>query len=232
MLKRMSRISSKRFCLVSFVLLITAAFVMTAGVTFAQAKKAIEQKAPAGLVDINSASQKDLEGLKGVGPAMAKKIIDGRPYKSVSDLSKAGLSAKAVESLKPFVTVGKAPAAAAKSPAPAATAAKEATKPVKEAQKEVKPAVAAPAKDVTKPVKEAQKEVKSVAKSASAAVPGTKVNINAADKAALEALPEIGPVKAQAIIDGRPYKTVEDVMKVSGIKGKTFEKIKDMITVR
>jgi len=39
-------------------------------------------------------------------------------------------------------------------------------------------------------------------------------------------------VKAQAIIDGRPYKTIEDVMKVSGIKEKTFEKIKDLITVR
>jgi competence protein ComEA len=171
---------------------------------------AVEQKAPAGLVDINSAGQKDLEGLKGVGPATAKKIIDGRPYKSVNDLSKAGLSAKAIESLKPFVTVGKAPVAVATPPAPAATTVKDATKPVKEVKKEVKPA----------------------AKSTSAAVPGVKVNINTADKAALDALPEIGPVKAQAIIDGRPYKTIEDVMKVSGIKEKTFEKIKDMITVR
>ena len=85
---------------------------------------------------------------------------------------------------------------------------------------------------MTKPCKEAKKEVKPAAKSASTAVPGAKVNINTADKAALEALPEIGPVKAQAIIDGRPYKTIEDVMKVSGIKEKTFEKIKDMITVR
>jgi len=214
MLKRRSRISSKSklFCLLSFILLITAVFVMTAGLTFAQAKKAVEQKAPAGLVDINNASEKELEGIKGVGPATAKKIIDGRPYKSVDDLSKAGLSAKVIESMKPLVTVGKMPAAAAKSPAPpapAATAAKEATKPVKEV-----------------------KEVKPAAKSASAVVPGAKVNINTADKAALEALPEIGPVKAQAIIDGRPYKTAEDVMKVSGIKGKTFEKIKDMITVR
>jgi competence protein ComEA len=142
MLKRMSRISSKRFCFLSFVLLITAALVMTAGMAFAQAKKAVEQKAPAALVDINNASQKELEEVKGIGPATSKKIIDGRPYKSVDDLSKAGLNAKAIESMKPFLTVGKPPAAAAKSPAPAATTAKEATKPVKEA-KEVKPAATA-----------------------------------------------------------------------------------------
>jgi competence protein ComEA len=201
MLKRTSSIPLKYFCFLSFFLLITAAFVMTAGVTFAQAKKAIEQKATVALVDINSAGQKELEELKGVGPATAKKIIDSRPYKSVNDLSKAGLSPKAIESVKPFVSVGKAPAATA-------------------------------AKDVAKPVKEAQKQAKSAAKSASAVVPGAKVNINTAYKAALDALPGIGPVKAQAIIDGRPYKTIEDVMKVSGIKEKGFEKIKDMITIR
>jgi competence protein ComEA len=223
MLKRTSHIPLKYFCFLSVILLITAAFVMTAGVTFAQAKKAVEQKALAALLDINSASQKELEELKGVGSATAKKIIDGRPYKSVNDLSKAGLSAKAIESVKPFVTVGKAPAAAA---------AKDVTKPVKEAQKEVKSAATAAAKDVAKPAKEAQKEAKSAAKSVSAAVQGAKVNINTADKAALDALPGIGPVKAQAIIDGRPYKTIDDVMKVSGIKEKAFEKIKDMITVR
>ena len=61
--------------------------------------------------------------------------------------------------------------------------------------------------------------------------PGQKVNLNKATKAQLEALPEIGPAKAQAIIDGRPYKKPEDIMKVKGIKEGTFKKIKDVIIV-
>src|SRR5438270_9775416 len=61
------------------------------------------------------------------------------------------------------------------------------------------------------------------------------VNINTASKEELDALPEIGPVKAQAIIDYRnangPFKTPEDVMKVSGIKEGTYAKIKGLISV-
>lgn len=39
-----------------------------------------------GLVDINSASESELDGLSGVGPVTAKKIIDGRPYQTVEEL--------------------------------------------------------------------------------------------------------------------------------------------------
>ena len=62
--------------------------------------------------------------------------------------------------------------------------------------------------------------------------PGEKININTASKDELDVLPGIGPVRAQAIIDGRPFKTIEDVMKVKGIKEIEFGKIKDMITVK
>lgn len=62
--------------------------------------------------------------------------------------------------------------------------------------------------------------------------PGEKVNINSASKEKLEALPEIGPQKAQAIIAGRPYAKPEDIMKVKGIKAGTYEKIKNLITTK
>lgn len=63
-----------------------------------------------------------------------------------------------------------------------------------------------------------------------------KVNLNKASNSELETLPGIGPAKAQAIIDYReqngPFKAVEDLISVSGIGEKTFEKLKDQITVR
>ena len=57
------------------------------------------------------------------------------------------------------------------------------------------------------------------------------VDLNSATQAQLESVTGIGPVKAKAIVAGRPYSKVEDVMKVRGIKEGIFAKIKDGITV-
>lgn len=82
-------------------------------------------------VDLNTATQTELEGLPGVGAATAKKIIAARPFASVKDLSKAGLTAKAITKLEPLVTVGKTttPPAAAPPAAAAPAATTSATKP-------------------------------------------------------------------------------------------------------
>jgi DNA uptake protein ComE-like DNA-binding protein len=55
-----------------------------AGEKLAQAPKAADKKAE--LMDINSASAKDLATLPGIGEARAKDIIKGRPYKGKDDL--------------------------------------------------------------------------------------------------------------------------------------------------
>lgn len=158
-------------------------------------------------VDLNTGSQKDLEALKGVGPATAKKIIASRPYRSVDELSRAGVSAKVIGEIRPFVSVSAPVVASTPASAPATS---NPTAPPRPSP----PPASAPAR-TTSPKLAA----------------GQMVNINTASKAELDALPDIGPVKAQAIIDGRPYSTIEDIMKVKGIKQGIFNKIKDHITV-
>lgn len=62
-----------------------------------------------------------------------------------------------------------------------------------------------------------------------------KVNINTAGKAELMTLKGIGEKKAELIIRDRQergaFRTIEDIMRIKGIKRKAFQKIKDQITV-
>jgi len=60
---------------------------------------------------------------------------------------------------------------------------------------------------------------------------GGKININTASQSEIETLPGIGPSKAQGIIENRPYDSIEEIQKVPGIGGVTFQKLKDLITV-
>lgn len=61
------------------------------------------------------------------------------------------------------------------------------------------------------------------------------VNINTADENTLKTIAGIGDSRARDIINYREmhgeFKTVEDIMKVKGIKKKLFDRIKDLITV-
>lgn len=62
--------------------------------------------------------------------------------------------------------------------------------------------------------------------------PGEKVNINSAERKVLEALPGIGVGLAVAIMENRPFARIEDLMKVKGIKTKTFARLRNLVIVR
>lgn len=69
-------------------------------------------------VDLNNATQSELETVNGIGPAKAKAIIEFRKkngnFKSVDDLDKVpGFGKKTVDSVKKDISVGNAKAAAA-----------------------------------------------------------------------------------------------------------------------
>lgn len=68
------------------------------------------------------------------------------------------------------------------------------------------------------------------------AVSDGRVNINTASESELCSIPGIGTTRAKAIVAYREqhgaFQTAEDIMKVSGIKEGTYEKIRDSITVK
>ena len=67
------------------------------------------------------------------------------------------------------------------------------------------------------------------------AAPGGLINVNTAGATELEALPGVGEVIAQAIVDYRtengPFTSVDQLLDVSGIGDATLENIRELVTV-
>ena len=73
--------------------------------TRTEVKKA---ESPEGLLNLNTATEKDLQSIKGIGPALAGRIMAGRPYRKVDDLLEVkGIGPKTLERIRPYVVVGK-----------------------------------------------------------------------------------------------------------------------------
>ena len=63
-------------------------------------------KSPQGKIDPNTATEKELQSIKGVGPGLAKKIIDSRPYTSVDDLLRVGgIGRKNLEKIREYLVI-------------------------------------------------------------------------------------------------------------------------------
>lgn len=66
-----------------------------------------------GEIDINSADEKELQLLSGIGPTLARRIVEGRPYRTVDELARVqGISKRLLDHIRPFLRVDQATSAA------------------------------------------------------------------------------------------------------------------------
>jgi competence protein ComEA len=210
-----------------FITTVTSSVVLAQGAT---TKQPARTKAGQNQIDVNSADAATLETLPGIGPAMADKIIAGRPYRSLADLGKVkGLSQSRLDALKDQVTFG-----------PAAGSAKTTrSKPSAVKEKSTAPETASRTRSTTSGTASqrpgSNAPLTPTGRTSERLAPGQKININTATAEQLDALPGIGPVRAQAIIDYRnqhgAFKSIEEIENVKGIKTGEFSKIQDSITV-
>ena len=204
-------------------------------------------------VDLDTASATELEELPGVGEATAKKIIAARPYKSVDDLTRAGVSEKEMAKISPLVTVGKgnqaAVAESAEHPAAKvhlnvaslkeledlpgvgeATAKKiVAGRPYKSVDELERAGISQNELARIRPLVTVGREHAEGAQEA-ADHATAKMDLNTASTKDLEELPGVGEATAKKIVAGRPYKSVED-LKSAGISEAEMAKITPLVRV-
>jgi competence protein ComEA len=158
-------------------------------------------------IDLNQASKTDLLQLPGVGESLADAILATRDrlggFNSLDDLRQVkGIGPARFETLRPYLRVDS-------QTVPVSVATQTSTKP--------------PPGNLIKP--------SSVGKKSPPAAP---IDLNRATAEELQQLPGVGPVTSQRIVAARaagPFKTVDELRRVSGIGAKTLEKLRPFITV-
>jgi len=215
------------------------AVLLTAAWTF-NALSAQSHTKEKNLVDVNSADVNTLETLPGISPKLAQGIIDNRPYQDLTDLSKVkGLSSAKLKAIKDDITFGPgtpAPKAKSKKSSSKTSASDAAGQPTSDLPGANSSGSAKPSKAVQNKNAESAPVPSSTGAEVGRLAPGQTVNINTAGPQELDALPGIGPTKAQAIIDYRnehgPFNAIEDIQNVKGIKAGEFSKLKNYIRVK
>ncbi len=176
-------------------------------------------------VDINKATEAELDTLPGIGPAKAADIVAYRqangPFTSADQLDNVpGIGPATLGRLLPLITVDGATVA---QPAPAEAEVRATEQAVR----------AAPRGDLGLVIESAPEQPAPVAAAAVAAQPsGGGIDINSASAAELMDLPGIGASKAALIVASReqqgPFASCLDLQRVNGIGAKTVANLEHM----
>ncbi|HEY2909759.1 MAG TPA: helix-hairpin-helix domain-containing protein [Gemmataceae bacterium] len=154
--------------------------------------------------DVNSAERSDFEQIPGVGPKLAQAIVDRRGekgrFQSLEQLRDVkGIGPATFDKVRPYLRV---------EPLPESRDPLDADPPILERKKA--PPVTAPRSGKLQPG-------------------DPPIDINAAPIDDVMRLPGVGRVTAQAIVAGRPYRSLSDLDKVKGIGPKTLEKLRPFV---
>ncbi len=160
-------------------------------------------------VEINSASGENLELLQGIGPTLAERIIGGRPFCSLSDLTKvSGIGDTTLEGIKDqglaYVDPPDSCFRNGTTPSP----------PEKEKEEE-------------EDEKEDDEEKKEDDEDDEEEKEAAKVEINSADKENLLEIVHIGDSRADEIMEKRPFCGINELIEIGGISSGRLSDIKD-----
>jgi competence protein ComEA len=169
--------------------------------------------------DLNRAERAELLQLPGVGNSLAERIETYRreqgPFRSVDDLvAVQGVGPSTLERLRPLVYVVEISGERKERESP--------TKRAKSGRSSWKSAPSDTDSDERKPL------------SKKGASPVSPIDINQATVAELQRLPGIGPKMSQRIVEERekrPFRSVDELRRVSGIGVKTLERLRPFVTV-